>query len=125
VCVVKRQATATPLQALVLLNDPQYVEAARALAQQAIREGGEKWDGRIAFAFRTLTGRQPTTEETALLRGLLEEQIKVFQADTVQANTLLGVGDHAWDKQLPAAELAAASVVVLTLMNYDECVTKR
>jgi hypothetical protein len=125
VCVVKRQTTATPLQALVLLNDPQYVEAARALAQKVIRDGGEEWDGRIARALRTLTGRRPTPKETALLRSLFEEQVKVFQADAAQANELLGVGDHARDKQLPPAELAAASVVVLTLMNYDECVTKR
>jgi hypothetical protein len=125
VCVVKRQTTATPLQALVLLNDPQYVEAARALAQKTIREGGEAWDGRLALAFRTLTGRRPTTDETALLCALLEEQIKIFEADTGQANEFLGVGDHAWDKEIPPAELAAASTVVLTLMNYDECVTKR
>ena len=58
-CAVKRQTTATPLQALVLLNDPQFVEAARALAQRSFREGGLSLDSRITFAFRTLTGRYP------------------------------------------------------------------
>jgi hypothetical protein len=125
VCVVKRQTTATPLQALVLLNDPQYVEAARALAQKTISEGGDTWEGRMAYAFRTLTGRRPTAQEITVLRSLLEEQIKIFQADAAAATEFLGVGDHVWDKQLPPAELAAASVVVLTLMNFDECVTKR
>ena len=66
-CTVNRQRTSTPLQALVLLNDPQYVEAARVLAARMIREGGGDVGGRIALGFRALTGRVPTPEELRAL----------------------------------------------------------
>ena len=62
ICVARRQETATPMQALVLLNDPQFVEAARLLAERMIREGGEDLEGRITYAFRLLTGRRPRPE---------------------------------------------------------------
>ena len=74
-CAVKRQTTATPLQALVLLNDPQYVEVARALAQRAIREGGTTLADRITFAFRTLIGRHPSPPELVTLEAALSRSV--------------------------------------------------
>ena len=125
VCLVKRQTTATPLQSLVLLNDPQYVEAARALAERAMHSGGtnpQKW---FSFAFRTLTSRRLTEKEAAILGSLYNEQFEEFHANTAEAEKLLNIGDHQRDKQLDTARLAALTVVVEAIMNFDETVTKR
>ncbi len=93
VCAVKRQTTATPLQALVLLNDPQFVEAARALAQRAMTEGGSSLADRITFVFRTLTGRRPGPRELATLEALYREQYDEFRAGRSEPDKLLAVGD--------------------------------
>ena len=84
VCAVKRQTTATPLQALVLLNDPQYVEAARALAQRSLHEGGTSLGLAITFVFRTLTGRRPSPRELATLESLYREQYDEFRSRPVR-----------------------------------------
>ena len=80
VCAVKRQPTATPLQALVLLNDPQYVEAARALAQHAIHDAGPSLDDQATYIFRSLTGRRPGERELEVLESLYREQYDEFRA---------------------------------------------
>ena len=80
VCAVKRQTTATPLQALVLLNDPQYVEAARGLARRALHEGGSTLADRVVFLFRTTTGRRPGPREIKTLESLYREQYDEFRA---------------------------------------------
>jgi hypothetical protein len=125
VCVVQRQTTSTPLQALVLLNDAQYIEAARALAQRAMREGGRTEAERISYAFRLLTSRHPDSREIAILTRLVEQQRKLFRAEPDAARAYLSIGDHQPCKDLDPIELAANSVLVLALMNYDQCVTKR
>jgi hypothetical protein len=124
-CTVTRQRTSTPLQALVLLNDPQFVEAARALAARMIREAGGDAGGRIALGFRALTGRVPTSEERAALESLYRDELERFRRQRGAAATLLAVGASKPPPGIDAAELAAATVVASTVMNLDDAVTKR
>ena len=124
-CTVKRQKTSTPLQALVTLNDPQFVEAARVLAERMLREGGSTPESRISFAYRALTSRPPRPQEMALLRGLYTEELRDFQKTPKRAQALLSVGEHPRDPALDPAELAANAIVASTVMNIDEFVIKR
>lgn len=124
VCVVKRQVTMTPLQVLVLLNDPQYVEAARALAAQAM-QSNESTDDQIVTLFRRLVTREPAELELKVLRSLFDEQLKHFSDKTKQAEELLAVGDYSADESLDKTELAAMTVVAEGLMSYDETIMKR
>ncbi len=125
VCVVKRATTSTPLQALVLLNDPQYVEAARGLAQRALVECGPQVADRLAWTFRMLTSRPPADAELRVLQQLWDEQRQEFAARPEAALQFLAVGDHRRDEKLDAADLAALTVVAEAIMNFDETVTKR
>ncbi len=122
-CVVRRPRTNTPLQALVVLNDPQFVEAARALASRMLREGGREPAERLAYGFRLVTARRPDQAELKLLQDLLEAQRTAFQADPAAARAFLEVGDfRATD--LDPVELAAWSSVANLLLNLDEALTK-
>ena len=123
-CMVRRERTNTPLQALVLLNDPIYVEAARGLAQQTIKEGGNSDRDRMHFAFRIVTGRRPTVAESAVLLDELQEQLKAFASDPQTAQRLLAVGDSITDDKLKTEELAAWTMVARLLLNLDESITK-
>jgi len=120
VCIVKRQATTTPLSALVLLNDVQFVEAARFLGQRMLKEGGKTPDEQMAFGFRLVTGRQPTDKERAVLVQFFAEQRAEFTANPAAAQKLLRVGEKPADPALPAADLAAAATVGNLLLNLDE-----
>ncbi|HKX61697.1 MAG TPA: DUF1553 domain-containing protein [Verrucomicrobiae bacterium] len=124
-CTVRRQSTSTPLQALVLLNDPQFVEAARKLGERAIKEGGSQVDDQVAFVFRTLTGRHPSAKERTILRRLHDEQLVLFQANTNRAEALAKVGAAAPDKTLSAGEAAAFASVANAVMSFDETIVKR
>jgi hypothetical protein len=125
VCVVKRQATATPLQALVLLNDPQYTEAARSLAERALRQGGKTLNDQIVFVFRTLTSRHPNEKQVRILADLYQEQLDEFKTRPADAERLLKIGDHKPNQNVDRLQLAAMSVLVKTLMSFDESVMKR
>lgn len=124
-CTVKRQKTNTPLQALVLLNDPQYVEAARLLAERMMKEGGEQPEEQISFGFKVLTSREPDVRELDLLTRLYQEEQSEFSEAPARADSLLSVGEHPRDPALPNDQLAALTVVANTLVNYDEAVYKR
>lgn len=124
-CSVKRQNTSTPLQALVTLNDPQFVEAARLLAERMIREGGSTPEARIAFAYKALTSRPPRPGEVALLRRLYAEELADFQKHPDQTAELLRVGEFKPNPALNPAEVAANAIVASTVMNFDEFVIKR
>jgi len=124
-CVVKRQKTATPLQSLVLMNDPQYVEASRVLGERMIREGGEHPESRIDFAFKALTGRVARSEERALLKKLYLEEWNEFQKNPKRSKALLKVGEYERDQKLDPAELAACTMLASTVMNFDETVMRR
>ncbi len=124
VCAVKRQTTATPLQALVLLNDPQLVEAARGLARRAFHEGGPTLTDRVVFLFRATTGRRPGPREVRTLEALFREQSDEFRSGRSDPGKLLAVGDAPRDPSLDPAEHAAMTVLAQALLNYDETVTK-
>ena len=123
-CTVRRVRTNTPLQALVLMNDPTYVEASRKLAERILLEGGATTDDRIAFAFRLTTARKPTAREFVVLRRVFEQQLARFQADPAAATKLLSVGESSRNEQLKAVDLAAWSAVASVILNLDETVTK-
>lgn len=125
VCTVKRQSTNTPLQALVLLNDVQFVEAARFVGQRALKEGGATVEERASWTFRLVTGRRPSDKERAVLVKLFAEQKALFERDPAAAKKLLGVGEKPADATLPVADLAAATVLANVLFNLDEAVTRR
>lgn len=119
VCSVRRQATNTPLQPLVLLNDPQFVEAARALGQRMLHEGGDSPEARVAWAFREVAGRAPTPGEQARLIDLYQTQRSVFAKDISGAAKLLKVGEHPPAADLAPEELAAATTTAGALFNLD------
>ncbi len=124
-CTARRALTNTPLQALVLMNDPTYVEAARALAERTMTEGGKDAGGRIAYAFRLATARKPSPEEVRLLRGLLTKQFAHYRRDTKAALELLSVGESKCNARLDSAELAAWATVAGVILNLDETITKQ
>jgi len=115
----------TPLQALVLMNDPTYVEASRALAQRTLLEGGRDEKQRVEYAFRLATARKPTGKEAGVLRHLLKARLSEFQKDRGSAMKLLGVGESARDTRLDASELAAWTTVASAILNLDETITKQ
>jgi hypothetical protein len=123
-CVVRRTVTNTPLQALTLLNDPIFVEAARNLARRAIQEGGAAPDARLALAFRLATGRRPDDEEKRILRKKLDEMLVHYRADEAATQKLVAVGQSPRDASIPASELAAYTAVANMILNLDETITK-
>lgn len=123
-CIVHRSITNTPLQALVLMNDPTYVEASRKLAERMMKEAGTEADQRIAFAFHSATAREPTPQESAVLKKIYEAQLEVYQRDPAAAEKLLKVGESPRDAKLDAAELAAWTTVASVIFNLDETITR-
>ena len=123
-CTVQRQETNTPLQALVTLNDPQFVEAARKLAARMIKQGGDSSRDRIDFGYRTLLGRGATDSQAAVLEGILEAERRAFQADGEKAKAFLAVGDSPRDESLDLAEHAAWAVIANLMLNLDEVLTR-
>lgn len=122
-CTVRRARTNTPLQALILLNDPTYVEASRKLAERMMKEGGATPAERIAFAFTLATARQPSEREAAVLQRVYDQQLAKYQA-TDAAKELLSVGEAPADNQLDPAQLASYAMVASVILNLDETVTK-
>ena len=123
-CTVRRARTNTPLQALVMLNDPTYVEASRKLAERMIREGGDTSETRIALAFRLATSRAPRPEERAILSEIYQTELTKFRSHPDHALKLLSVGEAKRDETLDPAEVAAMSTVAGVILNLDEVVTK-
>jgi hypothetical protein len=121
-CTVRRSRTNTPLQALVLLNDPTYLEAARMLARRMIRESDP--ETRIRLGFQLATVRLPDAEEVATLLELHRAQAAEFSGNPAAAEQLLAVGEAARDREANAIELAAWTVVASTILNLDEAITK-
>ncbi len=125
ICTAKRETTTTPLQALVLLNDPQFLEAARVLAEQTIRTHGDNLRARVDDAFRRLTGRTPQPREQEILTRLLTEQLDYFKAQPEAATKYLAIGERPHDAALPVEQVAATTVMTSAVMNHDEFVMKR
>jgi hypothetical protein len=128
VCRVRRSRTSSPLQALVLLNDPQFVEAGRHLSEKLLHEHGTSDTGVLAAMFRTLTGRRPTEAELAVVEKLYQQQVAYFADHQQQAERYLTTGESAYDDTLPCSpveRLAAHSVVAASLLNYEGFTMKR
>jgi hypothetical protein len=125
VCTARREVTTTPLQALVLLNDPQFVEAARVLAERLlIRHPGDA-AARHRAAFRQLTGRPPDDREAALLAQLFAEQRAIFARTPADAEAFISTGASPGNRALPRRDVAATTAVVSAIMNLDEFVVLR
>jgi hypothetical protein len=121
-CTARRLTTNTPLQALVLLNDPTYVEAARTLAQHAILETGDP-QARIRLLFREATGRRPTLNESRILLDLAQRRLEHYKQQPELAAKLIAVGASK-PGNVEAVELAAWTMVASTIFNLDETITK-
>ncbi|MCC6420640.1 MAG: DUF1553 domain-containing protein, partial [Gemmataceae bacterium] len=123
-CSVQQTRTNTPLQALNLMNDVTYVEAARRLAERILREGGPTVESRLTLAFRLATARVPRPAELAVLRGGLADHLARYRADRAAALALLRAGESGRDERLDVAELAAYTAVASLILNLDETITK-
>jgi hypothetical protein len=124
-CTVNRQNTSTPLQPLVLMNDPQFVEAARKLAERAVTEGGSTVEDRAVFIWRVVLGRRPTDRELAVLKNAFDQQLQIFSMDPKHADEFLSVGDSATSAPCAKPDLAAMASLALAVLNHDEAVVKR
>ncbi|MBA4149399.1 MAG: DUF1553 domain-containing protein [Verrucomicrobia bacterium] len=125
ICTVSRSRTSTPLQALALLNDVTYVEAARSLAQRMLREGGSSVEQRIRHGFILATAREPKKAEMTILKTGLEQRLAEMKSDRAAAEQLISVGDSKADDKLNASELAAYTTVASVILNLDEVITKQ
>lgn len=125
VCQVRRERTSSALQALVLLNGPQFVEAARVLGHRLLARHGEDPPAVLTDMFRLLTSRHPQAAELEILQQLLDERFRYFEAHPDAAEAYLSVGDTPRPSETPLPLLAAVATVANTLMSFDECVTRR
>jgi hypothetical protein len=123
-CVVKRSMTNTPLQALTLMNDPIYLEAARKLAERSFEHRDLTVGQRLSFMFRLATGRLPTTAEQSIMQTTYDRMLSEYQSDGVAARALVSIGSSAVNPAIPVAELAATAAVANVLLNMDEVITK-
>ena len=123
-CVVRRARTNTPLQALVLLNDPTYVEAARQLAVRVLDQSGPTPEERLALACRLSLSRKPTAEEQALLLEVLQSATVRFKAEPAAADQLLKVGNAPQTPRLASLDVAAWTTVCNVILNLDEALTR-
>jgi hypothetical protein len=123
-CTVRRERTNTPLQALVTLNDPQFVEAARALAQAALKDGGAQAELKIDFITRRLLARSFKPDEMKVVRASLDELLAEYKAKPDEAKKLIAFGDSKADATLDPSTLAAWTMLVNELMNLDEVLNK-
>ena len=121
---MRRERTNTPLQMLLLMNDPQYVEAARALAERSLREAGDKPEQRVAYMFRLCTARSPRDGEIAELLSFREEALVEFEAAGEAAAKLVAVGESPPDASMEKQDLAAWTMVANLILCLDEVVTK-
>jgi hypothetical protein len=123
ICTIRRQETNTPLQALVLLNDPTYIEAARVLGYKMINE--KNIDDAISKVFRQITGRKIKIQELELLVGLQKEEYKNFQENNAKMEGWMQTGAFKIEKGQDKALIASNAVVASTIMNSDAAITKR
>lgn len=123
-CTASRVVSNTPMQALVLLNDPIFVEAARAFGERIMRQGGDSFDERLRFAYECALSRPPQAEEVALLRRLYHSRKARFSTDRSAAERLISTGEAPVPSDLDAAELAAWTSVARAILNLHETITR-
>ncbi len=124
ICVVRKDLTSTPLQALTLMNNIVFVEASRKLAERTIFEGGKTAESRLNFMFRTVSGRSPGESELPTLMNALQSFHDRYRENPNDARQLLAVGESPWNGNLAAPEVAAYAMLASALMNLDEVITK-
>lgn len=125
VCSTNRTVTNTPLQALVLLNDPQFVEAARKLAERIMKEGGTTDETRAKWAYREVIGTAPGSEQLPILKELITQQRGFFTSKSSDAAALLKTGESPADPALDPTELATFTALAQALLNLDASITLR
>ena len=123
-CVVQRSRTNTPLQAFVMLHDPQFVEAARHLAARMMQQDGLSTADRIGFGFEACVSRRPNAAELAVLMQMFKERLKQYRVNRQAAERLLAVGESPRDGTLNLAEHAAFTTIARMLLNLSEFITK-
>jgi len=123
-CTVNRVSSNTPLQALVLLNDPIFVEAARVFAQNALEKGGPTLNASISWAFMQALGRTPAPGEQQILTDLYRTSLQDFRANPQRAASLLQVGEAPVAKDLKPNDLAAMTMVTRAIVNLHETITR-
>ena len=123
-CIVRQTRTNTPLQALNLMNDVTYVEAARRLAERMMTEGGATPEERVAFAYRLATAHRPRPEVQGILAGGFRDYLDRYQADRSAALELVNVGESPRDETLDISELASYTMVASMVLNLDRTITK-
>ncbi|MBO0801441.1 MAG: DUF1553 domain-containing protein, partial [Blastocatellia bacterium] len=124
-CTVRETRTNTPLQALNLMNDVTYIEAARMLAERMMKEGGADAVARIAWAFRLATARRPDATEEQLLLENYHSQYEFFRGNPKEAGKLLAVGEKRNSSKLDQTELAAYAATASLILNLDEVITNQ
>jgi hypothetical protein len=123
-CTVHRERTDTPLQALVTLNDPQFVEAARFLAEKTLKEGGDKPEDRMNFMAKRLLSRSLRAEEVTVVQTVLNDLLAHYKDHADEAKKLITVGESKADPKLDPSALAAWTMVANQLLNLDEVLNK-
>lgn len=124
ICTVKRDITSTPLQALVLLNDPQFFEASRVFAERMINSK-KTLEEQISHGFRLATARQPKEKELEILVDLYKSQYQYFRKNIAKAHQVLSVGEKPRDPKISIVKNATMTMVANTLLNHNETYTKR
>jgi hypothetical protein len=121
---VNRVTSNTPLQALVLLNDPTFVEASRVLAQRALTEGGRSFRAQLTWAFGRVLNREPDAEEQRILQELHRKSVSRFRKDPQSAREFLAIGEAPLPLKHKPAELAAMATVTRAILNLHETITR-
>ncbi len=123
-CTVQRPRSNTPLQALVLLNDVQFVEAARVFAQRIIHSGGTEFSDRLEFAFRWALSRPPGPIGKQVLEDLYRQQLSEYRQNPAAASKLIAFGESEVPSDIDVVELAAWTAVARTILNLHETITR-
>src|SRR5262249_38488273 len=123
-CTVRRERTNTPLQALLLLNEKQYFECARALAERVLHEGGPTTEARLIYLFRLAAARRPDAGELAELAAVYKDHLAEYTRDAEAAKKLIAVGESKPDPKRNPSELAAWTMVANLVLNLDEVINK-
>lgn len=125
ICIIRRDITSTPLQALTLLNDPQIIEASRVLTERVQKEKNENVREQLETAFRMTTGIRANDEQLEILHLQYQDAIKRFNENPILIDSILSVGEYPVDRTLSKKKIAAMTLVVSTIFNYDEFYMKR
>ncbi len=123
-CAIERARSNLPQQALALLNDPTYIEAARAFGERILRDGGKAPAERIDWLYRQALSRPPTADEAKVLAEYFAKQLQAYTASEADAKKFLAIGDRPLPKELPLAELAAWTATARVVLNLHEFITR-